>query len=240
MIARLLRAWTLVPVVLVVLAACAGSNSTPSTHEPIHRSANLVATCSVLTDVVAADSRSGNPKSRAQLRTDFGYERSLLAQLSKVAPRALGGRVGVLLANVDRSIAVVNDPSFRFDPRNTLYVWQTRDSQVAGRAIAAWASRNCRRPIDRTALEPETVAVCLAPNAGDDAAQALFGRVQMPSRRGPGTDFVDGVIGAADVGTGISVTFQPTISAARRAQILADLASLPVVAVVRHADQCPG
>jgi hypothetical protein len=194
------------------------------------------AVCGVLTELVNVQTHM-EVRNLELMRAQVPHMADVAHELTAIAPDDIRDEARVLSGFIDQWRTTIEDPAFVLDP-NTFYIWETAQTQEAGKAIAVWAQANCAESIQREALTSTKVLVCLPAGATSDDVQALFARTQVPSKTGRGVDLLDGIGGVGARRQGIAVEFDAFITPERKAEVIAILEAPPVVSVGEDVGEC--
>jgi hypothetical protein len=194
------------------------------------------AVCGVLTELVKVQTHM-DVRNLEAMQAQVPHMADVAHELTAVAPDDIRDEARVLSGFIDQWRTTIEDPAFVLDP-NTLYIWETAQTQDAGKAIAVWAQANCAESIQREALTSTSVLVCLPPGATSDDVQSLFARTQVPSKTGRGVDLLDGIGGVSARHQGIAVELDAFVSPERKSELIAILAAPPVVSVGEDVGDC--
>ena len=215
----------------VLLTACVGGTGTGSGAAGSNREV-----CSLLTKIVATGSRI-NGDDLVSMRAHVPALAEMSVALAEVAPKAIRIEAQVLNESTELWRSTIEKRDLVLTP-NTTYLWATAESQDAGEKIRQWSVSNCDEPIDREALKPGTLMVCLRADATANDVQAVLARTSTPSKTGKGSALVEGVIGVAARSRAVWVELDRFITPARKTQLVALLGARPVEAVREGADSC--
>ena len=160
-----------------------------------------------------------------------------LKKLEDAAPLEVRGDATTLREFAEEWFDRISESGFALDP-DTLHVWETRQTQLAGESLATWAEEHCSGEIADDALTATVLTVCLPEGSSQSDVQLLFERVQVPSRTGSGVDLADGVRGVSARRDGISVELDAFISPERTSEVIALLSEPPVDRVVEDDESC--
>lgn len=216
---------------VMLFASCAGGEATG-----YRAGGTPVEFCDVVTKLVAANSRISG-KDLASMRAEVPGMATLSAQLVEVAPGALRTEAVALADSIERWQSTIAKPDLVLEP-DTLYLWETPEGHEAGQAILTWAVKNCEEPVDREALKPQAVLLCLPASATSGDVQAVLARASTPSKTGRGVELLEGIAGVAAQRRAVRIELDPRISPERKSQLLHVLGAPPVEAVREGADAC--
>lgn len=192
--------------------------------------------CNLLTKMVAADSRIRRDD-LASMRAQVPALAQTTAQFASSAPKAIRAEARVLNESTELWRSTIEKRDLVLAP-DTLYLWATAETQEAAQTIRQWAVSNCSEPVDRDALKPGTLLVCLRATATSKDVQAVLARTSTPSKTGRGNALLEGITGVAARPRGVWVELDPFITPARKAQLVARLGVSPVEAVREGVDSC--
>lgn len=227
----------------LTVAACGAESGTDHQDADSDRTTvttsevSLVAVCALLTDLVSVQSRTDG-EDLESMRRQLPTMADLAADLVEIAPPQIRDDVRVLKDFIGEARRTVEDPDFVLDP-DTLYIWETADTERAGAAIVSWADANCTDGIDNEALLPVTLELCLPDDADSDDVQALFDRTDQPSDTGTGVDLLNGIRSVAAGERSLEVELDALVSPERKAELLEILGAPPVVELVEGGGPCP-
>jgi hypothetical protein len=218
----------------LVVAACSGGGT--AAPEVGGDGASTDEACGLLTELVSIESQTDGDD-LASLRAHAPRSAEVADSLVDTAPSDIKEDARVVSDRAEEHLRVVEDPSLVLDP-NVGYIWATDESLRAGEALREWAERNCAESIDRRALTPQPLSLCLPPGSTRDDVQALFERTSEPSPTGRGEMHLDGIVAVAAQSQGIYVELDRLITHERKAELLAILRAPPVQAVVEGGGGC--
>lgn len=220
---------------LAFIAACGGTSGAPPAG--VDRAPSTPDACALLTDLRTLESETDGDD-LASLRAQAPRFADLAALLLETAPSDIEDDARILSDHANDHLVQLQDPSLVLEP-DVLYLWGTDESLRAGQALRGWAEGNCAESIDRQALMPEKLSLCLPRGATREDVQALFERTSEPSPTGRGNAHVDGIVGVAAQSRSLYVELDRLITAERREELLASLSAPPVEAVVESGRGCP-
>lgn len=220
---------------LAFVAACGdGSRAGPA---GVERAASTQEACALITEMRTVESETDG-EDLTSLRAQAPRFAEVAASLAEAAPSAIKEEARILSDHANEHMARLQDPSLALEP-DVLYIWGTDESIQAGQALRGWAEGNCAESIDRHALRPEELSLCLPRGATRDDVQALFDRTSEPSPTGRGVSHLDGIVGVGAQSRSLYVELDRLITPERREELLAILSAPPVEAVVESGTGCP-